>query len=893
MKRSSVRSELNRFSCQSSSLRSAKAEFRSRILYEDPVEVHSYVDQQDYSMNTVNVTTHYDRSSVIGYSQHQDQHVYHQSFSDQDSYGVPYSLPDPGMLDDVLMPSSEFRYPNLNAITDFCASFNDCSPGVDRYPPYVTDPGVELGGEYSGHDQQLDYRDVESPVQHYSGSTVCESTFDYIPLSDLTFRDDVHHGVDVDVGFMRRDESSEHLYHDEVSYGGELDLSTNVPLPPEPVPHEDLSGASADEHIRFVHSIPKKRKLPDAVREAMNMFNPGVDDAQKLTPVESHQPAEPPLSEDLALLDDLPDLGDFEMAQLMSTMRKKKGVGFGKSSSKPVPPVAVKKEPLDLPKKRIRAYEDQTESSSMSLTPVSTPLESDVQKAEDVQETSLPHKKRISKTLISDSIDEDSASPSVEDSAGMGHLDVKNESPKGSKKQNFKCKKCNESFYSRQNLSAHQKTHVNVFTCQLCKSDFEAQNEFYEHLKSHYEGNDKDPENSILPANKVVESDESSVAPPGEFACSICEAKFVFRHRLGKHMKKMHNTKLPREARKKPKEVPSKNNCPECGKFFAKKNSLYYHLRSHNPNRNTAKKTTKHPNTESLSIKDATSVKSEVFDEISDLLPGGNEAWKNPGEPFQETNEPTCKVFLVKEDKMSFGSMRKEAQLLEDRISMQEWIQMEATYPLLRTWFNLEELQQEVSIKTEEIKEHMYSTKNLADEHAEHGEQAGLNNPPSSVSESDQELIKEEMIWRKKRMSATRRKKSQSTSGPSNSKDDAPVKKLGKSILATSYLKEQCASLQLDELNKQNCVTVNDVLKEKSCHPYDDIEAPVRLGEWPPIHVEVAIFEGMGVQNPHWEPQKIKTLTLTNSELHCPTGLQSIIFIFLTTAFNKLQPKEN
>jgi hypothetical protein len=57
-----------------------------------------------------------------------------------------------------------------------------------------------------------------------------------------------------------------------------------------------VESADADEHIRLVVSIPKKRKLPDAVREALNLFSPRESTSKKLS--QSSQPSSaPPVEE--------------------------------------------------------------------------------------------------------------------------------------------------------------------------------------------------------------------------------------------------------------------------------------------------------------------------------------------------------------------------------------------------------------------------------------------------------------------------------------------------------------------------------------------------------------------------------------------------------------------
>jgi hypothetical protein len=113
-------------------------------------------------------------------------------------------------------------------------------------------------------------------------------------------------------------------------------------------------------------------------------------------------------------LDDLPDLGEFEIAQLMSTVRKKKGVGFTTTTptphSTPSPAKPATMKPiLDLPKKRLRGESfvselslpaESSECAAVTPTDEERTIETVVGAAEPEPEPTLPHKKRIPKSLI-------------------------------------------------------------------------------------------------------------------------------------------------------------------------------------------------------------------------------------------------------------------------------------------------------------------------------------------------------------------------------------------------------------------------------------------------------------------------------------------------------------
>ncbi|XP_065344099.1 zinc finger protein 431-like [Cloeon dipterum] len=143
---------------------------------------------------------------------------------------------------------------------------------------------------------------------------------------------------------------------------------------------------------------------------------------------------------------------------------------------------------------------------------------------------SLPHKKRIPKKL----------------------KNVK------SVEKNLKCTKCNETFQTQAELTAHKQHHNKkplLFNCEICKKSLPSQITFFEHLKSHYEPVKSDLEHielqptqdnsgleqedaKLVHTSVIVQEPPASLPPP--LPCVQCNKVFRRQKTLEAHMLAAH-----------------------------------------------------------------------------------------------------------------------------------------------------------------------------------------------------------------------------------------------------------------------------------------------------------------------------------------------------------------
>jgi hypothetical protein len=132
----------------------------------------------------------------------------------------------------------------------------------------------------------------------------------------------------------------------------------------------------------------------------------------------------------------------------------------------------------------------------------------------------------------------------------------------------FPCKTCSLKFFTKSSLSSHNMIHKNIiFTCEFCEKTFLRRDSFKEHL--------------------LIHSDL-------RLKCSFCEKVFVQRSNLVRH-ERIHLNDKPYKCQKgcdkkfsdkgactsheKVHTREESSNCEVCGKHFARKQKLKYHMR--------------------------------------------------------------------------------------------------------------------------------------------------------------------------------------------------------------------------------------------------------------------------------------------------------------------------
>ena len=289
---------------------------------------------------------------------------------------------------------------------------------------------------------------------------------------------------------------------------------------------------------RQTASIPKKRKLPEEVQEAIAkrdfhsqremISEPTEMDSDKR--MRSKEPLDVPKkrlrNEALTSIknDDLSLLFDGPSAQ-QSTSQE----GSGDLDENFVDMEDADQDILDLPHKK-RMQKPLPESSGDSEEEGSETQEGD--NYEKQERRDLPHKKRIPRKL--------------KQPHHKSKLHVKW----------YKCNQCSETFASQQGLAQHRLSHSSpssrIFVCELCHQSFNEQMEFFNHLKLHYEPK---PILKCYECGATFSCQEELDHHAGTHAefiyeCKLCNRKFAKKMSFLAHNSRLHPT--------------ARHECPTC-----------------------------------------------------------------------------------------------------------------------------------------------------------------------------------------------------------------------------------------------------------------------------------------------------------------------------------------
>ncbi|KAF4528318.1 hypothetical protein B566_EDAN012085 [Ephemera danica] len=181
-------------------------------------------------------------------------------------------------------------------------------------------------------------------------------------------------------------------------------------------------------------------------------------------------------------------------------------------------------------------------------------------------------------------------------------------------KESFSCEECDLKFESRTKLNVHNEHHVegygqSRYECKYCAKRFNVKNKLSRHMKFHMEKQIQCP---ICPRKFTISTElkyhMEVHANERKFECDLCQAKFLHKVHLIKHIRNKHlqqnyflcqiceakfDTKSEVESHCASHTINSKVNhltlyqiitpfqCALCSKFYSTKYSLDKHLQRH------------------------------------------------------------------------------------------------------------------------------------------------------------------------------------------------------------------------------------------------------------------------------------------------------------------------
>lgn len=156
------------------------------------------------------------------------------------------------------------------------------------------------------------------------------------------------------------------------------------------------------------------------------------------------------------------------------------------------------------------------------------------------------------------------------------------------REKNYKCTTCGKTFGWESALYRHNALHQGIkYTCSVCGKAYAQRGNLMLHAKKEHEERNPDNINVCDECGKEFNYRESlrlhignKHADPTKMTCITCGAVYSCVSTLKRHIKKFMGSCIEKENQESLRSIEKSKNCPECGKYFEKRNNLKVHVKT-------------------------------------------------------------------------------------------------------------------------------------------------------------------------------------------------------------------------------------------------------------------------------------------------------------------------